>query len=98
MIVDNLASLPIVQGPDIRVRKKSEAEDQRPIEETEHGNNLELNFDKNNSQQVESAQQPKKTDDAVEVKVYNAQGKIPDDDNVEPKNDPYREPGVDLIV
>ena len=98
MIVDSLASIPVTQDPDIRIKRKSEVEDQRSIEETEKGNDLELNFNRNKSQDVESARQPDEADDSVEVKIYNAKGRISDTDNGSQGNNPDTENGLDLIV
>ena len=94
MIIDSFSSMPYSQTVDIKLEKKSEAEEPRAIEDSGESENSRLDIDRQNV--------AKKTDDFTkdrdnEPDTYNAKGdlakKMPSEDVTD-----SRQGSVDLVV
>ncbi len=98
MLIDNVANVPVTQEPDTRVKKKNEVENQRPIEESEKGNNLELNFNKDEAKDIKTAERAERKAD-MELGTYDSTGKLSSENNrgVEQDNN-VNSGSIDMIV
>lgn len=97
MIIDNMVNMPTMQEPDIRIKKKNELEDQRPIEESEKSNDLELNFREDRPEAVKTAADaPEKRDESA-GETYNEAGRLSSETQAKQEADPKNR-SIDMIV
>ena len=78
MIIDTLASMPAPQDGDIKMKKRDEVEEFKPIQESEESNNPELDFNKEENVKVRTGDEfngPDKKED-LGKDIYNASGKL----------------------
>ena len=96
MIIDSMVAIPAMQESDIRIKKKNELEDQRPIEESDKSNDLELDF---REDKTEAA----KTEDGMERKndgvgdVYNEDGRLLRESDMKQETDQENR-SIDMII
>ena len=95
MIVDNIISMPVTHEPDNKIKKKTEIEEHRPVEEPEKDSNLELNLKQDKPQGVEREYH---SDMSAEIKTYNAQGQLNDDDLAEQRSAINKARNIDMII
>lgn len=97
MIIDNMVTMPAMQEPDIRIKKKNELEDQRVIEESEKSNDLELNFREDRPEEVKTAaDDPEKKAEGT-GETYNEAGRLSNETR-ENQNTAQKNRTIDLIV
>ena len=96
MIIDTHASMLIPQEMDIRIRKKNEAQDLRPIEDTGNSNSPELDFNKEEPTEVNSPDTPIEAGD-IREDIYSARGKLSRESEIGKDND-YDNRNIDIIV
>ena len=95
MIIDNLVNIPVAQEPDVRIKRKNEVEGQRPVEESEKGNNLGLNF-KNEENEKRIIAEDSRIRGEIEEGVYNSTGKLSNEMEAGPEI--KKDSNIDLIV
>ncbi|MBN1625108.1 MAG: hypothetical protein JW944_01175, partial [Deltaproteobacteria bacterium] len=71
MVIDTFASMPATQETDIKVKKRSDAEDLNPIEESGESNSPELDF---NKEEIANSRAEDTVRDAGET--YGAKGHL----------------------
>ena len=96
MVIDNIVNIPAMQEPDIRIKKKNEAENRRPVEESEKGNQLELNFHRDGTEGNKAIERSEKSI-LVEESIYNSTGKLTGDPELHRKTDDGNA-GIDIVV
>ena len=96
MVIDNVVNIPAMQEPDIRIKKKNEAENRRPVEESEKGNQLELNFHRDGTEGNKAIERSEKAI-LIEESIYNSTGKLTSNPELHRKTDD-RNAGIDIVV
>ena len=96
MVIDNVVNIPAMQEPDIRIKKKNEAENRRPVEESEKGNQLELNFHRDGTEGNKAIERSEKSI-LVEESIYNSTGKLTSNPELHRKTDDGNA-GIDIVV
>ena len=75
MIINALEGLPPPAAPDVKVEKKKEKEEIKPVEGSDEGFNTELDTNKQNSGKAARTKYNVENGD-VTIKVYNAKGNL----------------------
>jgi hypothetical protein len=96
MVIDSVINIPAMQEPDIRIKKKNEAENPRPVEESEKGNHLELNFRRDGTEGNKAIERSEKAI-AAEGSIYNSTGKLSSNPEMHRKTDDTTA-GIDIVV
>ena len=75
MIADSLSSIPLTQAPDVKIEKNAKAEEPRAIEESDKGDNSQLDIERQNISKKRSSENM--SDVRAELQTYGATDRPP---------------------